>query len=178
MSSVTSAPLRCAPRSSPVSPARWRLTRDGKPAAGLEFEITRGGTRYRNAQEEIKVTSDKKGEFSVTWPEAGMYWGNVTTPQVEGEGEGFDPRLAGRQELELLQSLALHAALVLEANQLASAHAQLRRRTATDPLSEATVALQQLGYKPAEAARMARDAMADGDDAATIIRKALKSALR
>jgi Holliday junction DNA helicase RuvA len=47
-----------------------------------------------------------------------------------------------------------------------------------DPQSEAVVALQQLGYKPAEAARMVRDAAAAGDDAATIIRKALKSALR
>src|SRR5690606_11273702 len=47
-----------------------------------------------------------------------------------------------------------------------------------DPQSEAVVALQQLGYKPAEAARMVRDAKADGDDAAAIIRKALKSALR
>ncbi len=47
-----------------------------------------------------------------------------------------------------------------------------------DPQSEATSALQQLGYKPADAVRMARDATAAGDDAATIIRKALKSALR
>jgi Holliday junction DNA helicase RuvA len=47
-----------------------------------------------------------------------------------------------------------------------------------DPQSEATIALQQLGYKPAEAARMARDAAAAGDDAAAIIRKALQSALR
>ena len=47
-----------------------------------------------------------------------------------------------------------------------------------DALSEAVVALQQLGYKPAEAARMARDATTAGDDAATIIRKALQSALR
>ena len=47
-----------------------------------------------------------------------------------------------------------------------------------DAQSEAVVALQQLGYKPAEAARMARDAVESGDDAATIIRKALKSALR
>ena len=47
-----------------------------------------------------------------------------------------------------------------------------------DPQSEATIALQQLGYKPAEATRMARDATAPGDDAATIIRKALQSALR
>lgn len=47
-----------------------------------------------------------------------------------------------------------------------------------DPLSEATTALQQLGYKPAEAQRMARQAFADGDSAETIIRKALQSALR
>jgi Holliday junction DNA helicase RuvA len=49
---------------------------------------------------------------------------------------------------------------------------------AMDPQSEAVIALQQLGYKPTEASRMARDATAAGDDAATIIRKALKSALR
>ncbi|MEE7547097.1 Holliday junction branch migration protein RuvA [Xanthomonas sp. Kuri4-1] len=47
-----------------------------------------------------------------------------------------------------------------------------------DPVSEATVALQQLGYKPAEAAKMARDAGAEGDDVATVIRKALQAALR
>ncbi len=47
-----------------------------------------------------------------------------------------------------------------------------------DPLSEATVALQQLGYKPTEAQKMARAAAADGDRAETIIRKALQSALR
>ncbi len=47
-----------------------------------------------------------------------------------------------------------------------------------DPLSEAMVALQQLGYKPAEAARMAEKAREDGDSAEAIIRKALKAALR
>jgi Holliday junction DNA helicase RuvA len=47
-----------------------------------------------------------------------------------------------------------------------------------DPLSEAITALQALGYKPAEAERMAKKAAGDGDDAAAIIRKALQSALR
>ncbi len=47
-----------------------------------------------------------------------------------------------------------------------------------DPLSEATIALQQLGYKPAEAQRMAKAAHADGDSPEAIIRKALQSALR
>lgn len=51
-------------------------------------------------------------------------------------------------------------------------------KVAHDPLSEATIALQQLGYKPAEAQRMAKAAFADGDGAETIIRKALQSALR
>ena len=49
---------------------------------------------------------------------------------------------------------------------------------AGDPVADAVTALQQLGYKPAEAARMAREAVAPGDDAAMIIRKALQSALR
>ena len=49
---------------------------------------------------------------------------------------------------------------------------------AHDPVAEATVALQTLGYKPAEAARLVRDATAPGDRAEEIIRKALKAALR
>ena len=47
-----------------------------------------------------------------------------------------------------------------------------------DPVAEAGVALQQLGYKPAEVARLVKDAAAPGDDAEAIIRKALKAALR
>ncbi|RAP59473.1 Holliday junction branch migration protein RuvA [Oleiagrimonas sp. MCCC 1A03011] len=46
-----------------------------------------------------------------------------------------------------------------------------------DAQSEAVIALQQLGYKPAEAARLAQKATAEGDDAETIIRKALRAAL-
>jgi Holliday junction DNA helicase RuvA len=47
-----------------------------------------------------------------------------------------------------------------------------------DPVAEATVALQTLGYKPVEATRLVRDAAAPGDRAEEIIRKALKAALR
>ncbi|MEO8365534.1 MAG: DUF4198 domain-containing protein [Pseudoxanthomonas sp.] len=59
--------------------AKFKLQIDGKPAAGLEIEIVRGGTRYRNAQDEIKVTTGADGGFSVTWPEAGMYWLETTS---------------------------------------------------------------------------------------------------
>ncbi len=69
--------------------ARFRVLVDGRPAAGLEFEIVCGETRYRNAQDEIKATTDANGEFAVTWPEAGMYWletgtqdGRTSVPQA------------------------------------------------------------------------------------------------
>ena len=69
--------------------ASFKLVLDGKPAAGLEIEIVRGGTRYRNAQDEIKVKTDAAGMFKVTWPEAGMYWletvsqdGKTSVPQA------------------------------------------------------------------------------------------------
>lgn len=46
-----------------------------------------------------------------------------------------------------------------------------------DPAHEASAALQALGYRPAEVARLVRDAAAPGDDAEAILRKALKAAL-
>ncbi|QNH11941.1 DUF4198 domain-containing protein [Xanthomonas sp. SI] len=59
--------------------ATFKLHIDGKPAPGLDVEIVRGGTRYRNAQDELKLTTDAQGSFSVTWPEAGMYWLETTS---------------------------------------------------------------------------------------------------
>jgi uncharacterized GH25 family protein len=55
-------------------PAKFRLLLDGKPAADLDVEIVPGGSRYRDKQNEIAVKTDKEGQFSVTWPQPGMYW--------------------------------------------------------------------------------------------------------
>lgn len=46
-----------------------------------------------------------------------------------------------------------------------------------DAAGEATVALQQLGYKPVEVTRLVQKVAVDGDSAETIIRKALRAAL-
>lgn len=46
-----------------------------------------------------------------------------------------------------------------------------------DAQGEALVALQQLGYKPAEAQRLVSKATVEGDSAETIIRKALRVAI-
>src|SRR5690606_34265924 len=42
----------------------FRLTVDGHPQEGIEIEIIRGGTRYRNSLEAINVTTDANGEFT------------------------------------------------------------------------------------------------------------------
>jgi uncharacterized GH25 family protein len=54
--------------------ATFAFVLDGKPAANLPVTIVPGGTRYRDAQNEIEVTTDADGRFSITWPAPGMYW--------------------------------------------------------------------------------------------------------
>lgn len=54
--------------------ADFVLLIDGKPAANAKVLAIPGAMRYRNDQDEIEVTTNAKGEFSITWPEAGMYW--------------------------------------------------------------------------------------------------------
>lgn len=52
------------------------------------------------------------------------------------------------------------------------------RAVAHDPVAEASAALTQFGYKPAEVQKLIKDAAEPGDTAEAIIRKALKAALR
>ncbi|HCS65903.1 MAG TPA: DUF4198 domain-containing protein [Cellvibrio sp.] len=54
--------------------ATFQFLIDGKPAAGVKVILIPGGMRYRNDQAAIELESDKKGNISVTWPQAGMYW--------------------------------------------------------------------------------------------------------
>lgn len=54
--------------------ARFLMHADGKPAAGLTVTISAGARRYRDNVDEIKLTTDNNGEFSITWPTANMYW--------------------------------------------------------------------------------------------------------
>lgn len=54
--------------------AEFQFLIDGKPAAGAKVEIIPGGMRYRNAQNNISLETDKNGKISVVWPQAGMYW--------------------------------------------------------------------------------------------------------
>ena len=59
-------------------PATFKLVRDGQPAADLEVTVARGGSRYRDHSEEMSVRTGTDGAFTVTWPEAGLYWMNAS----------------------------------------------------------------------------------------------------
>lgn len=70
--------------------AKLRFLLDGKPARDLEIGIIAGGTRYRDAPDEMRFRTDANGEISVTWPAAGLYWldagvqdGSATVPNVK-----------------------------------------------------------------------------------------------
>lgn len=52
---------------------------DGQPAADLDVTVTAGNTQYRDKLDELKLKTDSKGQFSVTWPTAGMYWLDAST---------------------------------------------------------------------------------------------------
>lgn len=54
--------------------AKFQFLIDGKAATGATVTIIRGGTRYRNSQEELKLTTDEQGFISVEWKKPGMYW--------------------------------------------------------------------------------------------------------
>ena len=67
--------------------ATFKLVRDGQPAANLNVIIARGGTRYRDNPEEMTVRTGADGSFTVTWPEAGMYWVNASVRSEASAGQ-------------------------------------------------------------------------------------------
>lgn len=69
-------------------PARWRFQLDGKPLGQFAFSLIPGGVRYRGVLGEIRVSTDAKGEASVTIPNAGMYWLSANYPANRGKGPG------------------------------------------------------------------------------------------
>lgn len=83
--------------------ATFQLLLDGKPASNLKVMAIAGETRYRNAPEEIDVTTDKDGKFSVTWPHAGMYWVSASTQDTKSSiKQAKQRRLSYAATLEVL----------------------------------------------------------------------------
>lgn len=82
--------------------ATFGFTIDGKPAAGLTVTIIPDGTRYRNAVGEITLTTNAKGQVTVKWPRAGMYWLNVTATGKSTLIPNADKRMGYTTTLEVM----------------------------------------------------------------------------
>ena len=54
--------------------AKFIITIDGQPAKQQAVQIVPEGNRYRNNLDAIELKTNDKGEFEVTWPQAGRYW--------------------------------------------------------------------------------------------------------
>lgn len=59
--------------------ATFTLQIDGQPARDIEVTATQGSTRYRDKVGEQTLKTDANGQFSITWPQAGMYWLEAST---------------------------------------------------------------------------------------------------
>jgi uncharacterized GH25 family protein len=79
--------------------ATFRLLIDGKPAANLPLSVVPGGVRYRGTLNEIRLSTDADGRFTVDWPAAGMYWVSATYPAA---GQPAERRLNYSATLEVL----------------------------------------------------------------------------
>ncbi|HYP34433.1 MAG TPA: DUF4198 domain-containing protein [Burkholderiaceae bacterium] len=76
---VTGEGLELQPLTNPTDlsvgdASRFRVLLDGKPFAGADVTLIRGGNRYRYRMGEIALKTDAAGEFGLAWPEAGRYW--------------------------------------------------------------------------------------------------------
>jgi uncharacterized GH25 family protein len=74
--------------------AKFRFLLDGKPAKDLPVEVIAGGTRYRDAPDEMTFKTDKNGEVAITWPAAGMYWLEVSVQDEGATAPGVRKRRA------------------------------------------------------------------------------------
>ena len=98
--SVAGDGLELLPLSNPTDlsvgdATRFRMLLDGKPYAGADVTVIRGGNRYRYKMGEIALKTDAAGEFSVAWPEAGRYWLGVNHGGRPPGGPGAAPAASG-----------------------------------------------------------------------------------
>lgn len=104
----TGEALELAPRTHPNDveagkAASFTLMLDGKPAAGVEVTSVPGASRYRTAPGEIKVRTGADGAFTLTWPEAGMWWVNATIRDEKGKLAGTARNAAYTATVEVLR---------------------------------------------------------------------------
>ncbi|WP_109809308.1 DUF4198 domain-containing protein [Sphingosinithalassobacter portus] len=84
--------------------ATFQFLLNGAPAANLDVLVVPGGSRYRDSQGQMNLTTDAEGKVRITWPEAGLYWIELTTGGPRGEGQAPTSRAGYTATFEVLPS--------------------------------------------------------------------------
>jgi len=81
--------------------ATFRVLLDGEPFAGAEITIVQGNDRFRDAVDELVVTSDDEGLIQIDFPAPGRFWLNTSTEQKPGVFQGHPLRRGTAYSLTL-----------------------------------------------------------------------------
>lgn len=70
--------------------ATFRFQLDGKPLPNFPFSLIPGGVKYRGTANEVRLSTDAKGEATFTLPAPNMYWLSAAYPANAPRGPGAD----------------------------------------------------------------------------------------
>jgi hypothetical protein len=83
--------------------ATFRFQLDGKPLPNFPFSLVPGGVKYRGTINEVRLTTDARGEATFTLPAPNMYWLSAAWPANAPRGaEGPEKRYSYSATLEVL----------------------------------------------------------------------------
>ena len=82
--------------------ATFQLLIDGKPAQGVEVELIADGARYRDAVGEVMLKTDGNGQFSVEWPQPGLYYLSASITDDKAEKPATERRSSYAGVFEVL----------------------------------------------------------------------------
>jgi hypothetical protein len=70
--------------------ASFRFLLNGQPLPNFPFSLVPGGVKYRGTLNEVRLSTDAKGEASFTLPAPNMYWLSATYPANAPRGPGAE----------------------------------------------------------------------------------------
>jgi hypothetical protein len=70
--------------------ATFRFQLDGKPLPNFPFSMVPGGVKYRGTLNEVRLSTDAKGEATFTLPAPNMYWLSAAYPANAPRGPGAE----------------------------------------------------------------------------------------
>lgn len=70
--------------------ATFRFQLDGKPLPNFPFSLIPGGVRYRGTANEVRFSTDTRGEATFTLPAPNMYWLSAAYPANAPRGPGAE----------------------------------------------------------------------------------------